>query len=246
MDKGSQSSEKALRAPPQSPLFGGSLPWSPLDWTNSDDSVRGGSSYSEFVFNPPSPIAVFRGNLDIETLGGAGFASQRSTGDNRTWDVSDYDGILLDVTQADGKQYTLTLKDELLPKSPNGREQSTISWEYDFTPACGGEKVFAKWDDFNATYRGREKPDAKPLDLKSVKRISLMMRSFFGTQEGAFSLSLVSISVAKAPNSNSTYEPYRDDPADVSGRAHNEKSEMAPEKSGKSWLGWLIGFCGVA
>ena len=83
---------------------------------------------------------------------------------------------MLDVTKADGKQYTLTLKDELLPKSPNGREQSTISWEYDFKPKSGGEKVFAKWDDFKATYRGREKPDAKPLDLKNVKRISLMMR----------------------------------------------------------------------
>ncbi|TVY52518.1 Uncharacterized protein LCER1_G007589 [Lachnellula cervina] len=234
----------ALRAPPQSTLFGGSLPWSPLDWTNSDDSVRGGSSYSELACNPPSPIAVFRGNLDIETLGGAGFASQRTTGENRTWDVSDYDGLLLDVTQADGKQYTLTLKDELLPKSPNGREQSTISWEYDFKPKCRGEKVFAKWDDFKATYRGREKPDAKPLDLKSVKRISLMMRSFFGTQEGDFSLSLISISVAKAPNS--TYEPYRDDPTEQFGRAHNEKIDMAPNQPKQGWLGWLLGFCGVA
>jgi hypothetical protein len=48
--------------------------------------------------------------------------------------VSDYDGLLLDVVKSDGKKYTLTLKDELLPKSPDGREQSTISWEYDFKP----------------------------------------------------------------------------------------------------------------
>jgi len=90
--------------------------------------------------------------------------------------VSGYDGLLLDVAKSDGKQYTVTLKDELLPRSANGREQSTISWEYDFKPKSGGEKVFAKWDDFKATYRGREKPDAKPLELKKVKRISLMMR----------------------------------------------------------------------
>ena len=90
--------------------------------------------------------------------------------------MSDYDGRLLDVAKSDGKQYTLTLKDELLPRSPNGREQSTISWEYDFKPKGGREKVFASWDNFKATYRGREKPDAKPLDLKNVKRISLMMR----------------------------------------------------------------------
>lgn len=148
------------------------------DWTSSDDRVRNGSSYSEFVINPPSPTAIFCGNLDIETLGGAGFASQRTTGENRTWDLSDYDGVLLDIVKSDGKKYTLTLKDELLPPSSNGREQSTISWEYDFKPKTGGEKVFAKWDDFNATYRGREKPDAKPLDLKNVKRLSLMMRRY--------------------------------------------------------------------
>lgn len=147
-----------------------------IDWTDSDDRVRGGSSKSEFVFNPPSSVAVFRGNLDIETLGGAGFASQRTTGEDRTWDLSKYDGLQLDVAKADGKQYTLILKDELLPKSPNGREQSTISWEYDFKPKTDGEKVFAKWDNFTATYRGREKPDADKLDLKSVKRISMMMR----------------------------------------------------------------------
>jgi hypothetical protein len=95
--------------------------------------------------------------------------------------LSDYDGVLLDITKSDGKQYTLTLKDELLPPSANGREQSTVSWEYDFKPKSGGEKVFAKWDDFNATYRGREQPDAKPLDLKSVKRLSLMMRRYVST-----------------------------------------------------------------
>jgi len=234
----------ALQAPSKSFLFGGSLPWSPLDWTNSDDSVRGGSSYSEFAFNPPSPSAVFRGNLDIETLGGAGFASQRTTGENRTWDVSGYDGLLLDVAKSDGKQYTVTLKDELLPRSANGREQSTISWEYDFKPKSGGEKVFAKWDDFKATYRGREKPDAKPLELKKVKRISLMMRSFFGTQEGDFSLSLVSISAAKT--SNSTYEPYRDDPIENSIPTFDEKIKMTPNNAKQSWLGWLLGLCGVA
>ncbi|TVY80310.1 Uncharacterized protein LSUE1_G005869 [Lachnellula suecica] len=166
----------ALQAMSQTFLFGGSVPWSPLDWTSSDDRVRNGSSYSEFVFSPPSKTAIFRGNLDIDTLGGAGFASQRTTGENRTWDLSGYDGLLLNIVKADGKKYTLTLKDELLPQRSDGREQSTISWEYDFTPTTGGAKVLAKWSDFNATYRGRDKPDAEPLDLKSVKRISLMMR----------------------------------------------------------------------
>lgn len=153
-------------------------PWSPLDWTSSDDRVRGGSSYSELACSPFSPTAIFKGNLDIETLGGAGFASQRTTGEGRNWDLSKYDGMVLDIEKADGKQYTLILKGELLPKSPNGREQSTISWEYDFKADKEGEKVYVQWEEFKATYRGREKKDAKPLDLKHVKRISLMMRRY--------------------------------------------------------------------
>ena len=50
------------------------------------------------------PIARFYGELDIKTLGGAGFASQRTTDDDRTWDLSDYDGIELAIVSADGKQ----------------------------------------------------------------------------------------------------------------------------------------------
>lgn len=156
--------------------------WSPLEWTASDDRVRGGSSQSYLDASPLSPTAVFYGNLDTKTLGGAGFASQRTTAES-TWDLSNFDGILLDIEKTDGKKYTLTLKDEILPKRPDGREQSTVSWEYDFVTADltkhdrgeGGE-IFVPWEDFVPTYRGREMKDAKPLDLKKVKRFSLMMR----------------------------------------------------------------------
>lgn len=72
--------------------------------------------------------------------------------------------------------------------------------------------MFIPWSAFNATYRGRPKKDAKKIDLKKIKRMSIMMRrygniryyllgreslsahesrySFFGTQEGDFSLSM--------------------------------------------------------
>jgi hypothetical protein len=87
-------------------------PWDPLDWTSSDDRVRGGSSYSKLSCSSQSPIAEFHGNLDIKTLGGAGFASQRTTGEDRLWDLSGYDGLELDIAASDAKQYTVILKDE--------------------------------------------------------------------------------------------------------------------------------------
>ena len=50
---------------------------------------------------PFEPVARFHGTLDITALGGAGFASQRTTRDE-AWDLSGYDGVELLVVAADG------------------------------------------------------------------------------------------------------------------------------------------------
>ncbi|CAD0053473.1 unnamed protein product, partial [Aureobasidium pullulans] len=167
-------------------LFGGSRSWKAEDWTASDDR-----SFLECH----NSTGRFHGNLDIQTLGGAGFASQRTTGEDRSWDLSAYAGIVLDIAEADD----------------NGREQATISWEYDFKPCFGesslekGGLVFVPWSGLKPTYRGKEKEHADPINLKTIKRMSIMMRSFFGDQEGPFSLTLRSISAA----TSSPVEPGR-------------------------------------
>jgi hypothetical protein len=126
--------------------------------------------------------AVFYGNLDIETLGGAGFASQRTTEDDRSWNLSEYNGITLNIADADDKKYTFIIKDEILPQSPGGREQSTISYEYDFQVTKTTSKeltvIFMPWNELKATYRGKEKEDAPKLNSKSIKRFSIMMRRY--------------------------------------------------------------------
>jgi len=127
-------------------------------------------------------MARFHGNLDIKTLGGAGFASQRTTVEKTTWDLSKYDGILLELGKSDGKRYTFILKDELLPRNPdNGREQATTSYEYDFVvpkDSTLGQSVsiFIPWDSLKPTYRGKEKEGAKKLDRQNIRRFSIMMR----------------------------------------------------------------------
>lgn len=131
--------------------------------------------------------AVFRGILDTKTLGGAGFASQRTTGDDRSWNLSSFDGleIVFNTTKSDDKKYTLICKDNLAPPNQtNGREQATISWEFDFTVAAGvststdpdRHSLCVKWNEFRPTYRGKEQKNAKPLNLKDIKRFSIMMR----------------------------------------------------------------------
>lgn len=124
--------------------------------------------------------------MDTQTLGGAGFASQRTAGELRL-DLSGYDGIqlVLDAVESDEKEYTLILKDSILPRNPDtGREQSTISWEFDFeVPKASPDQsqestaeLFVPWHLFTATYRGKEKKGVPGPNLSSIKRMSVMMR----------------------------------------------------------------------
>jgi hypothetical protein len=84
--------------------------------------------------------------------------------------LDDYDGIQVLITDPDAKQYTFILKDQLLPPGPEtGREQSTISYEYDFQITMEKAKgnsasVFVAWKNLKATYRGKEMKDAPPLN----------------------------------------------------------------------------------
>lgn len=147
-------------------------PWNSSLWTASDDRVRGGSSISHLTLLSPER-ASFSGNLDTQTLGGAGFASQRTVGELGL-DLRGYAGLSISVDAADGKKYTLVLKDTLPGKRKDGRDEAGVSWEYDFVPRRGTHEV--SFEEFRATYRGRDKKDAKPLNLGDVKRFSLMMR----------------------------------------------------------------------
>ncbi|KXJ96728.1 CIA30 family protein-like protein [Microdochium bolleyi] len=220
-------------------LFGGDRSWDFDSWQASDDRVRGGKSqsYLEPGSSPQSKQqhARFHGDLDISTLGGAGFASQR-TSDSKSWDLSSpqYTGLRVQVAKGDGKKYTLILKDEVLPRRPDGREQSTVSWEYDFIGGESGGVQSVTWADFKPTYRGKAKPDAAPLDLKNIKRISIMMRSFFGTQEGAFDLELVYMAAMRSAETTSTSARHATESAAI--------SQPQSREEGVSWLGWVRGW----
>lgn len=133
--------------------------------------------------------------LDIEALGGAGFASQRTVGDDRRpphWDLSSYHGIeiSLDPSESDSKVYTLILKDVILPPDPrSGREQATTSWEYEFSAKdcqpnqCDGLSklnLLVPWKSLKPTYRGKPINDTKELDLSNILRFGIMTRRFVG------------------------------------------------------------------
>lgn len=120
---------------------------------------------------------IFSGYLDTATLGNAGFAEQRTSGDI-SLDLSDYDGLELDIEKSDGLAYTLTLRDELPSKGADGKEQSSVSWDFDFRPQEGGEVLFMRWKDLKPNYKGKEKKDAKPVKRSKIKRIGIKIRRY--------------------------------------------------------------------
>ncbi|KAF7553172.1 hypothetical protein G7Z17_g3835 [Cylindrodendrum hubeiense] len=218
-------------------LFGGDSPWDAATWTSSDDRVRGGSSISYLTVTDPER-ARFHGHLDTTTLGGAGFASQRTVG-VLALDLSEYAGLVLCLGGgASGHKYTLTLKDTIPGDRGDGRDQAGLSWETDFEAPKEGGDIQLPWDKFRATYRGRDKPDAEPLDLTSIKRVSFMMRSFFGTQDGDFELVIHAIAAKKSFSDGDESDDEDDDlqkPIEVA------RQEETPRT--RSW--WRTLLCGL-
>ncbi|OIW25013.1 CIA30-domain-containing protein [Coniochaeta ligniaria NRRL 30616] len=219
-------------------------PWNASQWSSVDDRVRGGKSISHLAISDPKDHATFHGNLDIKTLGGAGFASQKTVPELFApgLDLSDYDSLVIDVhaSASDDKTYTLILKDtEALPKRPDGREQSTVNWEYDFClGSSSGGRLVMRLEDFKPTYRGRPRPDAEPLNLHRILAMSIMMRSHFGEQEGDFSLALRSIA---AHRHSDKLDKSEDDTASRQGQQSEGivKKGLDGTASKGGWLSWL-------
>ena len=197
------------------PLFGGPLSWSSTSWTTVDDRVRGGSSISSLTINSSTNSATFSGNLDTKTLGGAGFASQfasKATDSEKKekidniWDLAAYDGIEIEMGSGDGKTFTFILKDEVPEDRGDGRMGAGLSFEAKFeapdtTSAILDQgrledgkvkKMFLAWKDFKPFYRGKE-VEGKELKKENVARVGLMMRSYFGGQEGSFEVEISSV-----------------------------------------------------
>lgn len=240
-----------LESGPNQRLTSSREPWLRTPWSTVDDRVRGGASQS-FLTSLPNEAVRFHGHLDTSTLGGAGFASQFSpleaapqafdpsisSGNDRRWDLSAWDGIEIDISKSDGKVYTLIFKDEVLAdKREDGREKAGINWEVDIEMAGNrisaekdenseAKKVFVPWNEFKATYRGKPKDDTEGLKTASIRRVGLMMRSYFGRQEGDFSLDLKSLAARKTPP--------------------NYKTPNLEGEVGHGWTGWFYDLCTVS
>ncbi|CAO1617919.1 unnamed protein product [Parajaminaea phylloscopi] len=104
--------------------------------------------------------------------------------------------------------YVMNLYTTEPKKRPDGRQQSSLVYEWDFTPAAPAAQtsnlvtVQSKWSDFRPKYRGRPQPDAPPLNPAEIKTWSFMARSDFGEQSGDFDLVVDSMWAIPRPGSS--------------------------------------------
>ncbi|KAJ3014916.1 hypothetical protein HKX48_004891 [Thoreauomyces humboldtii] len=151
-------------------------------------SVRGGQSVSRLHVTTTGNV-VFSGHLDITSLGGAGFASQRTLESH--WDLRGFDGLKIQTVPSSGPEmwYSLNIYTSARDNSEPGAS-SRVNWKFSFS--AGEELVSPRWAEFKPNYRGKEVVVNPPsLDVVRITAWSIMCQSYFGEQHGDFHLEIV-------------------------------------------------------
>ncbi|KAG8759516.1 hypothetical protein FRC14_005730 [Serendipita sp. 396] len=201
-------------------------PWNLDSWKQVDDSIRGGASKSFLVAwsggnndGKYKDAVSFHGHLDISTLGGAGFASQKYEFKHPlNWGEIDKSKshltLLIIPPKASEKnvnrpsEFVVTLKTTRPPPPSQPKPRSQVTYESSFTApttqysspkSFEGISVTLPLASFLPTYRGRAIPPDDPrwqeLDPTSIYEIGFMCRSEFGKQEGDFELVISAVEV---------------------------------------------------
>ncbi len=146
-------------------------------WTPVDDGVMGGVSRSR-LRHDDAGFAVFEGIVSLEK--GGGFASVRTR--PAAFGAVGASHYLLDV-RGDGKRYKLNLRTD---ETFDG-----VNYQALFTPPAGQWTTVAIGvAAFRASFRGREVPQAPPLDTARVRQLGLMIAD---RQAGPFRLDVKAI-----------------------------------------------------
>ena len=146
-------------------------------WSPINDGVMGGISQSS-LRQDLAGFAVFEGIVSLENNGG--FASVRCL--PLDLGVPGKGSYVLDVL-GDGKRYKFNLRTD---NSFDG-----VNYQVGFHPPAGvWTEIRLAVADFLPSYRGRQVPDAPPLDPAKVRQIGLMIAD---RQAGPFALKVRSI-----------------------------------------------------
>ncbi|UCC25635.1 MAG: CIA30 family protein [Gemmatimonadales bacterium] len=127
-----------------------------------DDRVMGGRSMSR-MRTGDAGVGIFEGVLSPVHDGG--FASVRAN--LESLDLSDGAGIVLRV-RGDGRRYRVTLRNDRRMSGTN--HQARLE-----PPADDWAEVVIPFGDFRPRLRGREVPDAAPLDPSRIRQVGFVI-----------------------------------------------------------------------
>lgn len=170
-----------------------------------DDSVMGGSSRSGMESR--TGYSTFCGEL---VLAGGGFASVRASssgggggggGGTPAFFFGGSPGISVDA-RGDGHLYKLVVRDADAG-GPDG-----VSYQAEFTPVAGAfNTIVLPWASFKASWRGRPRPDAPPINPIRVGSVGLMISRIYDdgrtnstVNSGSFHLDVRGIRGAPLPS----------------------------------------------
>jgi hypothetical protein len=158
-------------------LFRFDTPASITDWAAVDDVVMGGVSHSRLRYDPAGH-AVFEGEVSLERNGG--FASVRT----RPLELG-LPGAVAWVLElrGDGRRYKFNLRTD------DGFDGLNHQVAFE-TPPGEWTALRLPVSSFRPSWRGRDVPDAPPLDPARVRQLGLMIAD---RQAGRFMLALRSI-----------------------------------------------------
>jgi monofunctional biosynthetic peptidoglycan transglycosylase len=118
----------------------------------------------------------FEGELSLENNGG--FASvRRSIVD----DLSESTGVRLEI-RGDGRTYQFRLRQD--------DRFDGIAWRAEFTTSGDWQTIVLSFDQFIPVFRGRQVPDAGPVEPAAIRQIGFMLAD---KTPGSFSLEIRSI-----------------------------------------------------
>lgn len=149
-------------------------------WHAIDDRVMGGTSRST-LRSDPAGHAVFEGTVSLERNGG--FASVRASPGDRG--LPGAETCLIEV-RGDPKQFKLSILTD------DGFD--SVNFQATFKPAGSTwQTLHLPLAGFRASFRGRELPDAPPLEPARIRQVGLMIAA---RQAGPFALDIRRISLA--------------------------------------------------
>ena len=161
-------------------LFDFSDPRSVDAWRAIDDRVMGGVSRSR-LRHDQAGHAVFEGEVSLDRNGG--FASLRSSPGERGQAGAT---TCLIEARGDAKHFKLSLLTD------DGFD--SVNYQANFTPSgTDWQTLHLPITAFRASFRGREVPDAPPLDPARIRQVGVMIAA---RQAGAFTLAIRTISLA--------------------------------------------------